>query len=83
VRLATYGKIMRRDLLKLSGSCGLAHPALIDAEDIEVLNGTSSGRPLREVYGYEPDWGRVSDDQAAAIREQMSGAPVGGSAPLS
>jgi glutamate synthase domain-containing protein 2 len=83
VRFANYIKTLRRDLLKLSESCGVAHPALIDADDIEVLNGTSSGRPLRDVYGYEPGWGRVSDEQAAAIRGLMSGAPVGGSAPQS
>jgi hypothetical protein len=57
-----------------------SHPALIDADDFEVLDGTSSGVPLREVHGYEPHWGRVSDEQRAAIQALMTGAPVGGSA---
>jgi glutamate synthase domain-containing protein 2 len=83
VRVANYVKTLRRDLLKLAESCGVSHPALVDADDIEVLNGTSFGKPLREVYGYEPHWGRVSDEQRAAISSLMADAPVGGSAPVS
>jgi glutamate synthase domain-containing protein 2 len=83
VRVANYIKTLRRDLLKLAETCGVAHPALIDADDIEVLNGTSSGTPLREVYGYRPDWGQVSSQQRAEIRDLMTGAPAGGSAPAS
>jgi glutamate synthase domain-containing protein 2 len=83
VRFANYVKTLRRDLLKLAESCGVSHPALIDADDIEVLNGTSSGVLLREVYGYQPHWGRVSDEQRDDIIAAMAGAPVGGSAPAS
>jgi len=83
VRFANYVKTLRRDLLKVAESCGVAHPALIDADDIEVLNGTSAGVPLREVYGYAPHWGRVSREQQADIEKLMAGAPVGGSAPSS
>jgi hypothetical protein len=39
--------------------------------------------PLREVYGYQPHWGRVSDAQRDDIVRLMAGAPVGGSAPAS
>ena len=83
VRVANYVKTLRRDLLKLAETCGVAHPALIDADDIEMLNGTCPGVPLRAVYGYEPHWGRVSLDQRADIEALMAGAPVGGSAPQS
>jgi glutamate synthase domain-containing protein 2 len=81
VRFANYVKALRRDLLKVAESCGVPHPALIDADDIEVLNGANCGMPLREVYGYGPHWGRVSGQQRAEIEELMAGAPVGGSAP--
>jgi glutamate synthase domain-containing protein 2 len=80
VRMANYVKTLRRDLLKLAETCGVAHPALIDMEDIEMLYGNHVARPLREVYDYEPGWGRVSDEQRAAISSVMSGAPQGGSA---
>jgi glutamate synthase domain-containing protein 2 len=83
VRVANYVKTLRRDLLKLAESCGVPHPALIDADDIEVLNGTSVGVSLREVYGYQPDWGQVSSEQREEILRLMAGAPVGASAPPS
>jgi glutamate synthase domain-containing protein 2 len=82
-RFANYVKTLRRDLLKLAESSGVAHPALIDADDIEMLNGTVSGIPLREVYGYEAEWGNVSAEQRAALEALMAAAPVGGSAPAS
>jgi glutamate synthase domain-containing protein 2 len=81
VRVANYIKTLRRDLLKLSEVCGVSHPALIDADDIELLNGVSSGEPLRAVYGYQPSWGRVSNEQRAEIEQLMIGAPAGGTAP--
>ena len=81
MRVANYVKTLRRDLLKLAEACGVAHPALIDVDDVEILYGNHVARPLREVYGYEPGWGRVSDEQQAAIGSIMAGAPQGGTAP--
>jgi hypothetical protein len=78
--MANYVKTLRRDLLKLAHSCGVAHPALIDADDVEVLYGNRSSRMLREVYGYEAGWGKVSPEQEAALVGLMAGAPAGGSA---
>ncbi len=83
VRVANYLRTLRRDLLKLAESCGVAHPALIDAEDVDVLYGTSSARGLREVYGYRPGWGGVSEQQRREIVLLMSGQVQGGSAPPS
>ena len=81
--MAYYVKTLRRDLLKLAETCGVAHPALIDVEDIEMLYGNHVAKPLREVYDYEPGWGRVSEEQRVAISSIMSGAPQGGTAPAS
>jgi glutamate synthase domain-containing protein 2 len=83
LRVANYIKTLRRDLLKLAESCGVSHPALIDVDDIEVLYGNNVATPLREVHGYRPGWGSVSDEQRRAIDALMSGAPEGGSAPPS
>ncbi len=83
VRLANYIATLRRDLLKVSESCGVPHPAMIDVEDIEFLHGTNESRPMRELYCYEPGWGRVGDEQAEEITRLMAGAPEGGSAPPS
>jgi len=59
----------------------VAHPALIDAEDIEVLHGNHTAAMLRDVYGYRPGWGQVSAQQREDVIRLMAGAPVGGSAP--
>ena len=83
MRAANYIRTLRRDLMKISESCGVAHPALIDADDVDMLYGNETARPLREVYGYEPGWGRVSEEQAREIRALMAGAPQGDAAPAS
>ena len=80
VRAANYVKTLRRDLLKVAESCGVAHPALIDTDDVEVLYGDQNAKLLWEVYGYQPGWGRIGDQAAADIRGLMAGQPQGGSA---
>jgi glutamate synthase domain-containing protein 2 len=83
VRVANYVKTLRRDLLKVAESCGVAHPALIDVDDVEILRGAGRSVPLREEYGYQPGWGSVSDEQRAEINALMAGAPAGDAAPAS
>jgi glutamate synthase domain-containing protein 2 len=80
VRLANYVKTLRRDLLKVAESCGVSHPALIDVDDVEVLYGNNTASLLRDVYGYQPGWGRVSEAQADVLNGLMESAPTGGSA---
>jgi len=72
VRLATYLQTLRRDMLKVSEAIGVPHPALVDADDIELLFGIRDGRSLRDVYGYQPGWGRLGDDLAREITAIMS-----------
>ncbi|WP_344608736.1 FMN-binding glutamate synthase family protein [Sporichthya brevicatena] len=84
VRLANYVKTLRRDVLKLAEACGVHHPALIDADMIELLDRGQSTGTLREVACYEPHWGRLS----AADRDELERimtvtAPVGDAAPAS
>jgi glutamate synthase domain-containing protein 2 len=83
VRAANYVKTLRRDLLKVAEACGVAHPGLIDADDVEILFAQRSSTPLRELYGYEPGWGRLSASDADTVTALMAGAPQGGAAPAS
>jgi glutamate synthase domain-containing protein 2 len=81
VRAANYIKTLRRDLLKVAEACGVEHPALIDADSVEVLDGRTSATELRKVYGYQPDWGLPSaTDQAEIARIMTATEPQGGSA---
>jgi glutamate synthase domain-containing protein 2 len=71
-RCANYIKTLRRDLLKVSEAVGVAHPALITADDIDLIDGLLSSRPLREVYGYGRHWGTVEPPAAAEITRIMA-----------
>jgi glutamate synthase domain-containing protein 2 len=72
VRLANYVKTLRRDLLKVAEAVGVPHPGLITADDVDLMDGLSGGRSVRETYGYEPGWGRVGDDLAAEVARLMA-----------
>ena len=66
-RLANYVLALRRDLLKVSEAVGVVHPALITADDIDILDGQRSHVSLRELYGYAPGWGEPGD----RVREEL------------
>ncbi|HYH50868.1 MAG TPA: FMN-binding glutamate synthase family protein [Acidimicrobiia bacterium] len=84
VRAANYIKTLRRDLLKVAEACGVEHPSLLDADTVEFLESGSSGKTLRELYCYRPDWRQPSPETRKAVVELMHGtAPRGGSAPPS
>ncbi|MDX6326760.1 MAG: hypothetical protein QOK15_3114 [Nocardioidaceae bacterium] len=82
-RLANYVKTLRRDLLKVSESCGVAHPALIGVDDVDILYGNNTATALREVLGYEPGWGTVGDRLRDEITAIMAPDSDGGSPPTS
>lgn len=67
VRAANYIKTLRRDLLRVSEACGVPHPGMIGVDDLELLDGQASATALREVYGYDANWGQPS----AADREEI------------
>ena len=72
-RVANYVKTLRRDLLKVSESAGLEHPALLGPRDVEILDTLADGRLLDEVYRYEPGWGFPSAADQDRIRRIMAG----------
>ena len=84
VRCANYIKTLRRDLVKVAEACGVEHPALIGTDSVEILDGRTMSTPLREVYGYAPEWGFPCAADRGAIIAAMTGADVqGGTAPPS
>ena len=73
-RAANYVRTLRRDLLKVSETCGVEHPGLIGPGSVELLDTLADGRLLDEVYGYEPGWGlpsKADRDEIAAIMSRM------------
>ncbi|HVL85453.1 MAG TPA: FMN-binding glutamate synthase family protein [Pseudonocardia sp.] len=83
VRAANYIRSLRRDLLKLAEASGVPHPALIDADAIEILTGQTVATPMPEVYHYRPGWGLPSRADRDAVVALMTAEPEGGSAPPS
>ena len=54
VRAANYVKTLRRDLLKVSEACGVEHPALIDADAIELLDPDTARRRCASSTATDP-----------------------------
>jgi glutamate synthase (ferredoxin) len=71
-RVANYIKTLRRDLLKVSETCGVEHPSLIGPDSVEIIDNLAHGSLLTEVYGYDPTWGYPSVTDRATICEIMS-----------
>ncbi|MCW5252927.1 FMN-binding glutamate synthase family protein [Streptomyces sp. SHP 1-2] len=82
-RAAVYLRTLRKELLKVSGAIGVAHPALITTSDVEIMNGDYEARTLAGVYGYKDGWGELGPRLAQEITELVttrsdpSGEPAG------
>jgi glutamate synthase domain-containing protein 2 len=74
VRVARYIRELRKEILKLSHACGVAHPALLPATTIEVVIEGDRLQPLWEVYGYDAAWQRLSVAQVAFLEERSASA---------
>ncbi|MCP3959339.1 MAG: FMN-binding glutamate synthase family protein [bacterium] len=68
-RLANYVRMLRKELLRLSRACGVPHPTLVDADQIEILDDRCGSTRARDLFGYEPGWGHPS----AADQERIPG----------
>jgi glutamate synthase domain-containing protein 2 len=73
VRCAYYLASLRYELVRLSRACGVQHPALVTADQIELLEDRWRAVTLEEVVGYQPGWGRPSPEDLDDIVRIMSG----------
>jgi glutamate synthase domain-containing protein 2 len=71
VRLGTYVRALRGELLALARACGVVHPALVTPEHIEVVSERFTSTPLHEVFGYEPGWTLPPPERRAEIEALM------------
>ncbi|MGW0937505.1 FMN-binding glutamate synthase family protein [Streptomyces sp. NPDC002666] len=75
-RAAVYLRTLRKELLKISGAVGVAHPALITTNDIEIMNGDYEARTLASVYGYKDGWGELGPELAREITALLTAEPA-------
>ena len=73
VRLATYVRALRGELLALARACGTVHPALVEPDRLEIVSERFRSTPLQEVFGYEPGWATPSPARRAEIELMMTG----------
>jgi glutamate synthase domain-containing protein 2 len=71
VRLGTYVRALRGELLALSRACGVVHPALVTPEHVEIVSERFTSTPLHEVFGYEPGWTLPPAERCAEIEALM------------
>jgi glutamate synthase domain-containing protein 2 len=62
VRCANYMVQLRREVLRLSRACGVSHPALVTADQLEILDDHFGARLAQDVFHYEPGWGRPNPE---------------------
>lgn len=72
-RLANYLINMRKEVLQLSRAAGVAHPSLLGADHMEILDDRFGSSTVREVFGYQPDWGFPSERDQREITAIMAG----------
>jgi len=56
VRLANYVAAVRYELRRLANAMGADHPSLVDPAAVEIRLEANHVRPIRELYGYDPNW---------------------------
>ena len=73
-RAANYVRALRGELLALSRSCGVRHPALMTPDHVEIVGERYTTQRLEEVFGYDPSWRQLSAERVAEI-EALLGPP--------
>jgi glutamate synthase domain-containing protein 2 len=71
VRVANYLITLRKEILQLSRASGVAHPGLLSADMIEILDGRFGSTTLRELFGYRSGWGHPSEEDRHEIMRLM------------
>jgi glutamate synthase domain-containing protein 2 len=72
-RAAAYIRTLRGELLALSRAIGVRHPALLEPDQLQIVNGEYDVAPLSKVFGYEPHWRAIGPERRAEI-EALIGA---------
>ncbi|QEC49856.1 FMN-binding glutamate synthase family protein [Baekduia soli] len=67
-RTANYITALRAETLALARTCGVAHPALLRPEHLEIVTARFGTAGLRDVFGYRAEWPLLSP----ARREQVA-----------
>ncbi|HEX5062159.1 MAG TPA: FMN-binding glutamate synthase family protein [Kofleriaceae bacterium] len=67
-RLANYIVTLRKELQSLAAACGVAHPALVPLDQIDIVISSTETKSARLVYGYQDGWGLPPVHEAEQLR---------------
>jgi len=70
-RLANYLVSFRSEILKLSHACGVIHPALVNADMIEIFEEPHRWSTARELFASDQDLQCITRTQHDALQEVM------------
>ena len=70
-RLANYIVTLRKEILQLSRACGVCHPAFVNGDHLEVLDGQFGSKTVRELFHYKNDWSLPSRSDEVEIERIM------------
>jgi len=71
-RLGNYIIALRKDVLALSRACGVPHPALITADQLELLDDRFQAQTIAELFGYGRGFGLPSSSDCEEVRRIMT-----------
>ncbi len=71
-RLANYVVTLRKELMRLSHACGVAHPGLLTSDHMEILDENFGSRTVGKVFGYQPGWELPAQADAEAVVREMA-----------
>jgi len=70
-RLANYIVTLRKEVLTLSRACGVPHPALITADQLELLDDRFGSQTIAQLFGYGRGFGLPSPTDCEEVRRIM------------
>jgi hypothetical protein len=70
-RLAHYVIALRGELYTLARACGVAHPSLVGSEHLELLDERFGATSVRDLFGYEPQWGLADERDVEGLLEEL------------
>jgi glutamate synthase domain-containing protein 2 len=73
-RAANYVRALRGEILSLSRSMGVAHPALLTPENVEIVAERYTTARIEDVFGYDPAWRELTPERTREI-ESLLGPP--------
>lgn len=75
-RVERYLVGIREEILALARTAGVPHPAVLSPDDVALLSGHETARPVTEVFGLTPHWSKPSEADIAGLLAEWPQVPV-------